>query len=270
MLSLMMVRDILLYMDRTFVPAAKLKSSYDVGMELFLETVLRSENGNLMNRLRDSLMNMINSERDGVVIDRFLVKSLLVDMLLPLGQDIHDPASPYIADFEPAFIERTHEYYRTLSKSFLQDNNVSSYIRFLKDRLQQEEERVNQYMHISTLPKLMSKVKEVLIILNLDAIISDTNCGMLWMLRESRLTDICNLYLVVRKTNEGFERLKDVIATYIRETGNQINIDYLEGVKWVEKVLEFLRAMDTVWSASLEKHLAVEMRMDDVHYLYSC
>merc|ERR1712100_606219 len=40
-LSMGMIRDILMYMDRTYVPKEKLEPVYDRGMKLWLEQVLR-------------------------------------------------------------------------------------------------------------------------------------------------------------------------------------------------------------------------------------
>eukprot|EP00621_Florenciella_sp_RCC1693_P013664 CAMPEP_0182534416 /NCGR_PEP_ID=MMETSP1323-20130603/15711_1 /TAXON_ID=236787 /ORGANISM="Florenciella parvula, Strain RCC1693" /LENGTH=65 /DNA_ID=CAMNT_0024744433 /DNA_START=1 /DNA_END=194 /DNA_ORIENTATION=+ len=65
---MMMVRDILMYMDRTYVAQNKKVAVYDLGLIIFRDTVARHEQ--VKDRLRHILLENIANERSGQLIER--------------------------------------------------------------------------------------------------------------------------------------------------------------------------------------------------------
>lgn len=101
--STQMVRDILMYMDRTFVTTQNKTSVYALGLELWRDHVVRHPA--IRARTLSVLLDMIQRERLGEVIDRSLVRST-TQMMVDLGQSV------YVDDFESPFLASSTEFYR--------------------------------------------------------------------------------------------------------------------------------------------------------------
>eukprot|EP01052_Picozoa_sp_SAG31_P045390 SAG31_NODE_8268_length_1485_cov_1.057720_1_plen_185_part_00 len=83
--AMQMIRDILLYMDRTFIEAREHLPIYDMGMVLFQGTVIR--HAQIKDRLLGMLLGFVERERQGDVIDRGVCKSvtsMFVDISIEL------------------------------------------------------------------------------------------------------------------------------------------------------------------------------------------
>ena len=63
----MMVRDILMYMDRVYVPPHGLKPTHDLGLALWRDEVCRLPG--IKSRRRDAVLGAIKRERRGEKID---------------------------------------------------------------------------------------------------------------------------------------------------------------------------------------------------------
>ena len=56
----------------------------------------------------------------------------------------------YREHFQKPFLTATENYYKAESEGFLAENNISDYLRLAEKRLEEEENRVNLYMHSQT------------------------------------------------------------------------------------------------------------------------
>ena len=61
--SMTMIRDILMYMDRIYVPPNELEPVYDLGLSLWRDVVLRDPSVN--SRMRAFVLDAIDTERRG-------------------------------------------------------------------------------------------------------------------------------------------------------------------------------------------------------------
>ena len=114
-ITMVMVRDILMYMDRTYVQAQRRKPVYELGLHLFRVTVW--EHPRVQNRVTDLLLTAIASERAGLLTDDRTLLKTNISMLLELGQA--DFSNVYERDFENVFLGTTQEFYRLESLEFL-------------------------------------------------------------------------------------------------------------------------------------------------------
>ena len=69
----------------------------------------------------------------------------------------------YRSAFESPFIKATETYYQAESEQFLAGNSVTEYMKKAEARLQDEENRVDLYLHASTRKALIAKCEEVLV-----------------------------------------------------------------------------------------------------------
>ncbi|KAJ2918099.1 hypothetical protein MD484_g2311, partial [Candolleomyces efflorescens] len=117
-------------------------------------------------KLSSAVLNMITQERNGEVVDQDLIKDV-VDSFVSLGLDHADLDKEcldiYKEQFEAAFLSATESYYKTESEAFLSVHSVSEYLKKAEDRLREEENRVERYLHHETRKDLVSKCEYVLI-----------------------------------------------------------------------------------------------------------
>ena len=66
--AMVMIRDILMYMDRAYVQQNKLENVYNLGLILFRQHILREPS--VRAHLKDVLLQNIQRERHGEIIDR--------------------------------------------------------------------------------------------------------------------------------------------------------------------------------------------------------
>ena len=60
----------------------------------------------------------------------------------------------YKEHFQAPFLEATKNFYEAESKAFVANNSVPDYMKKAEDRLQEEVDRVNMYLHESTLKEV--------------------------------------------------------------------------------------------------------------------
>ncbi|KAK2147864.1 hypothetical protein NP493_3361g00004 [Ridgeia piscesae] len=108
---MVMIRDILMYMDRVYVQQNGVENVYNLGLMIFRDQVVR--NPVIRNHLRETLLEMVAKERRGEVVDRGSVKNAC-HMLMVLGLDSR---SVYEEDFERPFLEQSADFYRVRQNS---------------------------------------------------------------------------------------------------------------------------------------------------------
>lgn len=90
--SLKMVRDILMYMDRTYVKQTPKMPVYDKGVALFCRNCIRDSE--VKKRLSTLLLDLIDKERRGEKVDRDVIKNS-TQMLMEMGKEVfHEVPQP--------------------------------------------------------------------------------------------------------------------------------------------------------------------------------
>ena len=219
-----------------------------------------------------AVLRLIALQRNGDVIDQGLVKKV-VDSFVSLGLDNADPNKEcldvYKDHFEAAFIDATEQYYKQESDSFLTESTVSDYLKKVEDRLREEEDRIERYLHTKTRKELISKCEHVLI---------REHSEMMWKSFQSLLDfdqdeDLQRMYALLSRIPEGLEPLRKKFESHVKQTGllaisklvgeGGANVDALEPKAYVDALLEIhQKNLDTVtrsfkgeagFAASLDK-----------------
>jgi cullin 3 len=142
--AMIMIRDILMYMDRVYVSGQKLEPVYNLGVILFRDNIVRYPP--IRDHLRQTLLDMVAKERRGELIEKSAVKNAC-QMLMSLGIDSR---SVYAEDFETPFLSQSAEFYRLESQKLLAENSASVYIHKVAARIGEEAERAVHYLDRST------------------------------------------------------------------------------------------------------------------------
>jgi cullin 3 len=124
--SLQMIRDILMYMDRTYVTNYNKTPVHELGLNLWRDNILRSPK--IRDRLLDTLLDLVHRERTGEVINRGLMRNI-TKMLMDLGPTV------YQEDFEKPFLEAAADFYRLESQQFIETSDCPDYLKKAERRL---------------------------------------------------------------------------------------------------------------------------------------
>lgn len=137
--TMVMIRDILMYMDRTYVTQQKRRPVYELGLHLFRVTVW--EHPCVRNVVIDLVLEAIARERSGQLLDdRGASVKQIINMLLELGRADY-AVLVYQEDFERIFLSRTQEFYHIESLQYLSNATASQYVRKAVERIEEEKIR---------------------------------------------------------------------------------------------------------------------------------
>ncbi|KAG6853139.1 hypothetical protein C0991_006619 [Blastosporella zonata] len=169
-------------------------------------------------KLTTAVLRLITQQRNGETIDQGLVKKV-VDSFVSLGLDNADLNKEcldvYKDYFEGPFLEATEEYYKKESDSFLTANSVSDYLKKVEDRLREEEDRVERYLHNKTRKELIAKCDDVLI---------RQHSELMWesfqvLLDFDKDEDLQRMYALLARIPEGLEPLRKKFEHHVKTAG---------------------------------------------------
>ena len=103
---MVMIRDILMYMDRVYVQQQSVENVYNLGLCIFRDQVVKCPRIN--SHLRALLLDMVTRERNGEVVNRLALRKAC-EMLMILSLDTRQV---YEEDFEEPFLEKSREFYQ--------------------------------------------------------------------------------------------------------------------------------------------------------------
>ncbi|KAF9178540.1 Cullin-3 [Haplosporangium sp. Z 767] len=273
---LIMIKEILVHMDRNYVQQARLPRSYDMGLFLFRDTVVRSPSHQIESHLRAVMLAQIALERKGEVIDRGAVKACS-DMLLDLKEN-NSIDSVYISVFEGAFLESSREFYRVESEDLVRRFDPPEYMRKVEHRLEEEQQRCSHYLSEKTEPKIRLILEKEMIENQIRNVIEMENWGLRQLLVNNRLEDLERMYRLFSRVPNGAKELQAGVSEYIKECGKAINtnvkassVENVEkgvsagvalALRWVQEVLDLKERFSTILALSFAKDKAFEATID--------
>lgn len=229
--ALQMIRDILMYMDRTYVPTAHRTPVHELGLNLWRDHIIHSPM--IHSRLLDTLLDLIDRERMGEVINRGLMRSI-TKMLMDLGPAV------YQDDFEKPFLEVSASFYSGESQEFIECCDCGNYLQKAERRLNEEMERVSHYLDAGSEAKITSVVEKEMIANHMHRLVHMENSGLVNMLVDDKYEDLGRMYALFRRVPDGLSTIRDVMTSYLRETGKQLVTDperLKDPVEFVQRLL---------------------------------
>jgi len=217
--SMVMIRDILMYMDRVYVTQNNVENVYNLGVATFRDQVVRYTD--IRTHLRKTLLDMVSRERKNEVVDRQAVKNTC-QMLMVLGVESR---VVYEEDFERPFLEQSAEFYRLESQKFLAENSASVYINKVEQRINEEAERATHYLDKSTEGPIVSVLEEELICKHMKTVVEMENSGVVHMLKNDKTQDLACMYKLFGRVPQGLRTMVDCISAYLREQGKALVVE---------------------------------------------
>ncbi|XP_014480289.1 PREDICTED: cullin-3 isoform X5 [Dinoponera quadriceps] len=236
--SMVMIRDILMYMDRVYVQQNDVDNVYNLGLIIFRDQVVRY--GCVRDHLRETLLGMVARERKGEVVDRSAIKNAC-QMLMLLGINSRQV---YEEDFERPFLQQSAEFYRMESQKFLAENSASVYIKKVEARICEESERAKHYLDESTEPRIVEVVEEELIKIHMKTIVEMENSGVVHMLKNQKTEDLGCMYKLFARVSDGLRTVCDCVSQFLKEQGRALVQEEHESTNAVSYVQNLLDLKD--------------------------
>lgn len=214
--TMVMIRDILMYMDRNFVSQYKKVPVYEMGLIIFRENV--SGHTRVRTRLLTLMLENIAAERRGEQVDRILLKHT-VNMLVELGVQ---GKNVYRECFEDQFLDHTRKFYQDESVQYISQNTCSDYLKKAERRIREEKSRVENYLHESTMEKIQELCDEEWILAHYKTLIHMENSGCSWMFEHDKVQDLERMYLLFSRVPQTLKEVQRVMIDCICEAGRDI------------------------------------------------
>jgi len=267
-IAMVMIRDILMYMDRAYVEQNNVDTVYDLGLILFRDLVARHTI--IQDCLRETLLSMIDKERKGEVVNRLAIKNAC-QMLMILGIDGRDV---YEEDFERHFLQVSAEFYMLESELFLAENSASVYIWKVEARINEERERSRHCLDSSSEAAIVKVVEDELISKHMKTIVEMENSGVVHMLKNSKYEDLGCMFRLFQRVKDGLKAMCDAMSVYLREQGRAIVSEEEEeqgknAITFIHKLLDLKERFDQFLDKSFDQNILFKQTIsgDFEHFL---
>ncbi|KAL1187759.1 Cullin-3B [Cardamine amara subsp. amara] len=230
--ALEMIRDMLMYMDRTYVSSTNNTPVHELGLNLWRDIVVHSSK--IQSRLLNTLLDLVHKERTGEVIDRLLMRNV-IKMFMDLGEIV------YQEDFEKPFLEASAEFYKVESQEFIECCDCGDYLKKAEKPLIEEVERVAHYLDVKSEEKITSVVEREVIANHMQRLVHMENSGLVNMLLNDKYEDMGRMYSLFRRVTNGLVIVRDVMTLHLREMGKQLVTDpekSKDPVEFVQRLLD--------------------------------
>ncbi|KAL2341741.1 hypothetical protein Fmac_009681 [Flemingia macrophylla] len=230
--ALQMIRDILMYMDRTYIPSTQKTSVHELGPNLWKENVIYSSQ--IRTRLSNTLLELLHSEHTSEVIDRGILRNI-TKMLMDLGPSVHGQ------EFENHFLQVSAEFYCVESQKFIECCDCGDYLKKAESLLNEETERVSHYLDSRTEKKITNVVEKEMIENHMLRLIHMENSGLVHMLCDDKYEDLSRMYNLSGRVTDGLSKIREVMTSHMRESGKQLVTDLerlKDPVEYVQRLLD--------------------------------
>lgn len=263
-------------------------------MCLFRDHVLRapvSQNDNvtIASVFEGTVLFMIRLERDGVMIDRPLIRHCMYILEGLYETEKEEESSKlYLTSFEPAFLESSQSFYLAEGRHLTNTTDASTFCKRVTERLREEEERCSYTLSTITEQKIKDVVDKQMIEQNLPDVIAMEDSGVKYMLDNDRLADLQNVYGLISRIDDEKKALTKAVQSRVIELGTKINnaakeltqtpagsgqkpeqtntnvngkgkstedkppsnLQTSAAIKWVDDILQLKNKYDNVWKTS--------------------
>ena len=160
---------------------------------------------------------LIRRERECEIIDRKLVKEVL-DIFVEMGGS-RNSLEVYVTDFEDMLLSTTADFYSRESSKWAEEDSFPDYMCKAEDRLQQEQQRVANYLHSSTEEKLLKHVEEQLLQTPEQLLLEKENSGCEALLRDNKIDDLSRMFRLFSRIPTGLPPIGNIVRKHITDVG---------------------------------------------------
>ncbi|KAJ1957372.1 hypothetical protein EC988_000865 [Linderina pennispora] len=219
--AMLMIKDVLMYVDKVFVSNARLPCVYDMGMHVFRDQVFQGAEFRLDLITTTTLLSQIARERRGEHINKSTMRGI-TNMLVEL-QDKDQTRSVYKATFEPLLLADTRSFYKEQAAVRISELGTPEYVKAAQSDMDAEMQRVSDYLSSGTTALLRETVLQELISANAQTVLDIENAGLVQMLEQRNIESLAVLYCLYSQVPSAVKLLQDKVHSHIVSLGEHIN-----------------------------------------------
>mmetsp|Transcript_46037 Transcript_46037/g.80964 ORF Transcript_46037/g.80964 Transcript_46037/m.80964 type:complete len:754 (-) Transcript_46037:143-2404(-) len=210
------------YLDRYYVKLQSVEPLHSRGYTIFHQLVFEQ----CKKDTRTALLRIINQERQGEPIAQEEVKGI-VDMFIDLGIG---NLTVYTSEFEDSFLPASSDYFVRQASGWLMADSFPEYLRKAEAALNAEEQRVTNYLHPSTKPKLTHVVIQALLA-QPQVQLLEKETGVVYLLDNDKRDDLARMHRMFSLVEGGLTPISQAFRSYVTDRGNSIVDERVEQAK---------------------------------------
>ncbi|KAL1427485.1 hypothetical protein MTO96_017199 [Rhipicephalus appendiculatus] len=238
--SMGMISDIVKYLDHAYVPKNNVDSVSNLGVLLFRDEV--AHYAVVRDHLRDSMLGLVKTEREGNAVDRVSLKKAC-EMLVVLGLDSR---SVYEEDFENPFLVESAQFYALCGQHYIATRDCLEYVAQVEQHINEESERAKQCFDESTVVAILHVVEKELIWKRMKAIVDMEDSGVEHMLKNQMTDDLALLFRFLKRVPDGAKTLLDCVSKLLRSTGRSLVNEHGDSASLIPRVMELRDRFDHI------------------------
>eukprot|EP00213_Chloropicon_mariensis_P007024 CAMPEP_0197475558 /NCGR_PEP_ID=MMETSP1309-20131121/7000_1 /TAXON_ID=464262 /ORGANISM="Genus nov. species nov., Strain RCC998" /LENGTH=738 /DNA_ID=CAMNT_0043015633 /DNA_START=203 /DNA_END=2418 /DNA_ORIENTATION=- len=239
------IRDILMYMNKTFVKQHSKAPVHELGLELWNKHLLQRPL--VQSMLRQVVLAAILKFRKGDKTGNKLI-SQVTKMAMDIGPAVYETL------VEEPIQQDTESFYRTMSQQAITSESCPSYLRLVQSSLEEESRMVDIYLFKTSKAKIVSKVEQEMIAKQVDILINMESSGLLHQLKSRHLENLELMYATLRRASNGHPSMIGLLKEHMTETGYKIIRQKVGGVadsiQVVRQLIEERALCDRILSGS--------------------
>lgn len=201
------------YLDRYYVKHHSLPTLSEAGLRCFRIHVYDE----MKAETTAAIIALVNDERDGRIIDKSLIKSI-VDLYESMGMGSLDR---YAADLEVPLLAATREYYARKRDDWI-NLSTPEYLIKAEDALEAERVRVGEYLNPSSEARLLRAVEEEILERVETTLLEKESSGCRALLQNERSEDLQRMFRLFSRLEDGLQPMADIFQAFVTDMGSDI------------------------------------------------
>ena len=202
------------YLDRYYIVRYNLPRLQNVGIESFRNSVYKE----LHVKTRLAVLREMEKDREGEIVDTDLLRDTL-SIFQEVGMGTMDA---YKKDFEVYMLECTGEYYQKCASAWIQEDSTPDYLKKAEARLQEEEARVDKYLHVEGKSALLKEADGKLLEQHQQVLLDKQDSGLHTLLKDGRTEDVARMFRLFSRLANGLEPMAKIFKGFIVEAGLEL------------------------------------------------
>jgi hypothetical protein len=259
------MRKIFSYLDILYTKIKNIGTLYEIAMKTLDEYLFRP----LKDKLFDSVIKMIEDDRDCAVVHRFKIKNLLrafeeIDMknadLIKTNEEFLWKGRPtyyILREWFEKFISKTESYISLKASTEIATLSAPEYIKSALKYLDEEDIRKGEYINNIFHEKLNNINHKYLIEQNCKTLAyMDTGIG--YMFNNNQDTALKEAFRLISKHSDSLKSMTDEMEAFIIKRGEELysNKDLAKDpVKFIPELIKLMKEIETQVESAFDNHI---------------
>ena len=240
-------------LDETFITQSstsgpKIKDEKESRVrKLMLDTWNKTIFSNIRERLQNSVMNLVEAERNGKSFDTQLVIAVR-ESFVKLCSDETKPLKIYDEHFDKPYRKACEQFYGKASQEYETNNGIVKYMAWADEKLNDEKKRAERYLATSENVETLMKDLITVLVQKYQTQILDECAGMI---KRNETKELALMFTVVDRRDGGVNRMLEDLEIHIIEQGLKDMMESAEVIttdceQYVNKLLKLFECFSTL------------------------